>query len=111
MTALTVTTSDDEISINLQAVMDLIRAKDLRRAFLDSLRKIESHDSSQSTITIMAGDVTRITTPCLQVLLAMKNKTTEQHIDFLIPEMSDAFQHALKEVGLEGQFINPEQNT
>lgn len=103
MTSHTMTESDDEISMTLTSVMDLTMACDLRRGFLDSLHK-------GKTIKVMAGDVTRITTPCLQVLLAMKNKTTEQHIDFLIPEMSDAFRNALKDVGLDGPFITPEQN-
>ena len=103
MASYIMTESDNEISMTLTAVMDLTMAEDLHRGFLDGLHK-------GKRIKILAGDVTRITTPCLQVLLAMKHKTTEQNIDFLIPEMSDAFQNALKDVGLNGPFITPEQS-
>lgn len=102
MASYTMTDSDDEICLTLESVMDLTTAEDLRLGFLDCLTK-------GKTIKIMAGNVTRITTPCLQVFLAIKNKTTQLHIDFLIPEMSEAFQNALKDIGLEGQFINSEQ--
>lgn len=95
--------SNDEICLNLNPVMDLNVAEDLRLEFLDCLAK-------DKKIKVMAGDVERITTPCLQVLFAMKSKTTQQEIDFLIPEMSDAFQKALKDVGLDDQFINLEQD-
>lgn len=98
MTILTMTDSKDHISLVLKPVMDLTMAEDLRLGFLDCLAK-------NKTVKVMAGDVERITTPCLQVLLAMKNKTSEMQIDFLIPHMSGAFQKALKLVGLEAQFI------
>ncbi len=97
----TVTDSKDEISLILKSVMDLTVAEDLRLGFLDCLAK-------NKTINVMAGDVERITTPCLQVLYAMKNKTSAQHIDFHLPEMSEAFKKALKDVGLESHFINQE---
>ncbi len=103
MGILKTTDSSDEICLVLKSVMDLTVAEDLRLGFLDCLTK-------NKTIKIMAGDVERITTPCLQVLFAMKNKTAEQDIKFLIPEMSEAFQNALKDVGLDDQFITSEQD-
>lgn len=103
MASFMVTDSDNEICLTLKSIMDLTVAEDLRLGFLDCLAK-------GKTIKIMAGDVERITTPCLQVLFAMKNQTSEQHIDLLIPEMSVAFKNALKDVGLEDQFINSEQD-
>jgi anti-anti-sigma regulatory factor len=96
------TDSKQETSLVLKAVMDLTVAEDLRMGFLDCL-------SRNKPIKILAGDVERITTPCLQVLLAMKNKASEQDIDFLIPQMSEAFHKALRDVGLEDQLLNSEQ--
>ena len=97
------TDSENEIQLDMAPVMDLTVAEDLRLSFLDCL-------SHGKTIKIMAGDVDRITTPCLQVLFAMKAKTIEQNIDFIIPTISEAFQKALKEVGLTDQFITSEHN-
>lgn len=98
----TITDTKQETSLVLQSVMDLTLAEDLRQGFLDCLAK-------GKTIKVMAGDVDRITTPCLQVLYAVKNKASSQNIGFFIPEMSEAFQKTLKDVGLEGQFIKSEQ--
>ena len=103
MSILKTTDSKDEIHLFLKPVMDLSMAEDLRLSFLECIDK-------EKNINVMAGDVERITTPCLQVLFAMKNKATQQEIDFLIPEMSEAFQKALKDVGLDDQFINSEQD-
>ena len=96
-----VTDSDQEIQLAMNPVMDLTVAEELRLGFLDCL-------SRGKTIKIMTGDVERITTPCLQVLFAMKTTTSEQNIAFLFPEMSEAFQKALKDVGLTDQFITSE---
>ena len=97
------TDSENEVQLDMASVMDLTVAEDLRLGFMECL-------SHGKTIKIMAGEVERITTPCLQVLFAMKAKTSEQNIDFFIPEMSEAFQKALKEVGLTDQFITSEHN-
>lgn len=103
MGILKTTDSSDEVCLVLASVMDLTVAEDLRIGLLDCLTR-------NKAIKVMAGDVERITTPCLQVLFAMKNKTAEQDIAFLIPDMSEAFQNALKDVGLDGQFLYSEQN-
>lgn len=99
----TMTGSQDEISLHMKSVMDLTIAEDLRQDFIDCLSK-------NKTIKVMAADVERITTPCLQVLFAIKTKAARQDIDFLIPEMSEAFERALKDVGLDDQFNNSEQD-
>lgn len=52
----------------------------------------------------MAGKVERITTPCFQVLLAMKTLTSEKEIDFKFTETSEAFQIALEDLGLGDQL-------
>lgn len=97
MASFTTTDSENEITLALKPVMDLTVAEDLRLSFLDCL-------ASGKAINIMANDVERITTPCLQVLLAMKNKTSELDINFSIAEMSEAFHDALKDIGLDDQF-------
>jgi len=96
------TDSNDEISLTFTSIMDLSVAEDLRLTFLDCLAR-------GKTISIMAGEVERITTPCLQVLLALKTKASEKQIGLFFPEMSESFQIALKDIGLEDQFTSLEQ--
>lgn len=96
--------SDDHIQMTLKSVLDLTLAEALHQNFLDVL-------TTGKTINIMAGDVDRITTPCLQIMLALKNRAMQEKITFSIAEMSDAFQAALKETGLDSHLIDQEQAT
>jgi len=94
--------SDDEISLTLKPVMDLTEAEHLRLAFLDCLVKGKG-------LKIIASEVERITTPCLQILLSLKNRAYHHHIDFLIVDMSKSFKTALDETGLEEHLAFMEQ--
>lgn len=102
MTSFTITDTETEISLTLNPILDLTTAEDLRQAFLTCL-------ASGKNIKIVAGTVERISTPCLQVFLAMKNKTALHHIDFLISAMPESFKKALKDIGLDDQFTLLEQ--
>ena len=101
MSSFVMTDSGKDIALTLKPVMDLNVAEDLRLDFIDCLAKGKN-------IKVMAGAVVRITTPCLQLLLALKNEMIGQDIDLLVPEMSEPFQSALKIVGLDQQFLNVE---
>lgn len=102
MGVFTLTDTEEGISLVLNPVMDLAVAETLRSTLLDCLVK-------EKNIHIDAGDVDRITTPCLQLLLAMKNRVSPQNIDFKITKMSEAFHITLDDVGLADQFMIPEQ--
>lgn len=101
MNSFVMTDSDKGIDLILKPVMDLSVAEELRHAFMDCMAK-EKH------INVMAGEVVRITTPCLQLLLALKNEMVSQDKDFWVIDMSEPFQTALKVVGLDQQFLNME---
>jgi len=94
--------SDDHIHVTLKSVLDLNLAETLHQKLLDVLM-------TGKAINILAGEVDRITTPCLQIMLALKNRAMQEKISFAIPEMSDAFRAALKETGLESHLINQEK--
>ncbi|MCF8473864.1 MAG: STAS domain-containing protein [Emcibacter sp.] len=102
MSSLMMTNSDHEICLTLTPVMDLAMAVELRLSLIDCL-------TANKTIKIIGSDVERITTPCLQVLYAMKKKTMDYNIEFLLTEISEPFQKILKNVGLLDQFSYPEQ--
>lgn len=97
MGTLTTINNETEICLTLEPVMDLAMAGKLHLRLLDCL-------VAGKTIKIMAGAVDRITTPCLQILLAMKIRTDQQHIDFLFPEMSEVFRTVADDIGLQDQF-------
>lgn len=102
MNIFTIENGGDEICLTLEPVMDLTMAEKLRLSLLDCL-------AQNKTIKIITGKVERITTPCLQILLAGKNRTTEQHIDLLFPDMSDIFKDTVKDIGLQDHFAAVEQ--
>lgn len=102
MTVFTTNNYEDEIFLTLKSVMDLTMAENLRLSLLDCL-------TQNKTVKILTAEVERITTPCLQVLLAMKKQTKERHIDFFFPEMSEIFRDTVRDIGLEDQFMALEQ--
>ncbi len=101
MSSFVMTDSGKEIELTLKPVMDLSVAEDLRHDFINCLTKAKN-------IKVLGKEVVRITTPCLQILLSLKNEMTDQHIDLLVTEMSEPFLAALKTVGLDQQFFNME---
>ncbi len=102
MTSYAMANSDDEISLTLKPVMDLTEAENLRLTFLDCLAK-------EKNLKIVAGEVERITTPCLQILLSLKNRAELDHIDLSIIDMPDSFKTALYDIGLEEYLAPVEQ--
>jgi len=102
VTSYAIANSDDEISLTLKSIMDLTEAENLRLTFLDCLTKGKS-------LKIVASEVERITTPCLQILLSLKNRADFHHIDFSIVDMTEAFKSALYDIGLEEHIAPMEQ--
>ncbi|MCF6215408.1 MAG: STAS domain-containing protein [Emcibacter sp.] len=104
MTSYAMVNSDDEISLTLKTIMDLTEAENLRLTFLDCLTK-------KKPLKILAGEVERITTPCLQILFSLKNWADYHNIDFSIVDMPQAFKTALDDIGLEEYLAPLEQRT
>lgn len=56
-------------------------------------------------LTINASDVTRIDTPCIEVLLAAKKLWVEDLVSLQIEQPSQAFNDALISLGLENSMV------
>lgn len=100
MSAFTMKDSEEGNEVVLHAVLDLSTAEELLQGFRACLE-------NGKKITVIGAEVERLTTPCLQILVAVKNKTSQLNIEFIISEMSDAFEKALKDIGLDQQFFIP----
>jgi anti-anti-sigma regulatory factor len=82
----------------LPQVIDIVQAKDL----CDSLIFLVS----QGPVKLDAGDVERMSTPSVQVILAAGRAADAAGIDFKIVNASDAFRNGLQDLGLQAEFKN-----
>ena len=80
------------------ATLDLTAARDLRERVVAML-------SGQGIVLDMSA-VDRMSTPCLQVLLAAGRSADAAKLSFQIVDASDAFRAAVVDLGLETQFRN-----
>lgn len=79
-------------------MIDIVQAKDL----CDSLIFLVS----QGPVKLDAGDVERMSTPSVQVILAAGRAADAAGIDFKIVNASDAFRNGLQDLGLQAEFKN-----
>jgi chemotaxis protein CheX len=82
----------------LPQVIDIVQAKDL----CDSLIFL----ISQGPVQLDAGDVERMSTPSVQVIMAAGRAAGSAGIDFKIVNASDAFRNGLQDLGLQAEFMN-----
>jgi len=80
----------------LPDVLDLTQAQGLR----DGLAALMADGS----LVLDAGAVERMSTPCIQVLLAAARTADAAHIRFSITNPSPAFRTALADLGLQADF-------
>jgi len=102
MVEFTITDFEGETCMTLKPVMDLTVAEDFRLALLDCLARGKN-------VKLMAGKVERMTTPCLQLLLAYQDRIAHQQINFVIEDMSEPFKSAINDVGLADILSTSEQ--
>jgi anti-anti-sigma regulatory factor len=86
---------DDAPMIALDAVMDLTTAADLKKKLLDAMGK-------GKTVTVDAANVQRITTPCLQVLVAAARDVRQDGGVIKFLNVPDVFQEPASILGLSG---------
>ena len=89
-------TADGRYSV--PATLDLTAARDLRERLIPML--------SGSGVVLDMSAVDRMSTPCLQVLLAAGRAADTAEVSFQIVDASDAFRSAVADLGLETQFSN-----
>lgn len=80
----------------LPQVLDLSLAQALRDRVAEGLRA--------GALTVDAGAVERVSTPCLQVLLAAGRAAEQAGTSYSIVNASDAFGSALADLGLRTAF-------
>jgi len=101
MGAFKINLHDDKIEMDLIPVMDLNVAEELCETFLDAL-------VAEKPIMVKADVVERITTPCLQVLYAMKMATEHRNIDFSLVKVAEPMTRAIKDLGFDENFVKTE---
>jgi chemotaxis protein CheX len=82
----------------LPQVLDLTEARGLRDDMMALLQN--------GTIVLDAGAVERMSTPCVQVLLAAGHAAEAANSQFQIVNASDCFQAAVADLGLQSRFTN-----
>ncbi|PDT88762.1 anti-anti-sigma factor [Bradyrhizobium sp. Y36] len=76
---------------------------------LTAARKLQDEIRSRlasGAVVLDAGAVDRLSTPCVQVLLAAGRAAASADVSFRIANASGAFSAAVVELGLETQFRN-----
>lgn len=81
----------------LPSVMDLLAAEPLRARLLAAI-------TAHVPITLTAGDVERLSTPCAQVLLAAARSAKAAAVSLRIVGGSADFLGAVEDLGLSGEF-------
>jgi chemotaxis protein CheX len=88
----------DDTSNRLPQVLDLTQAQNLRDAMVARL--------SDGRLVLDASAVERMSTPCVQVLLATGRAADLVGSAFQIVDASDVFRTALADLGLHAEFKN-----
>lgn len=83
--------------VKLPAILDITSAHDL----LDTLREAVAEHSA---VRLSGEKVTRITTPCIQVLLSASKTLSEAGGKLTVEAPSAAFTEAMNDLGLANQL-------
>lgn len=82
-------------SLVLKEILDISYSE----RFVDEISNFVSKSGNQ--IVLDAGNVSKITTPCVQVLLAVFLKCYQENISLKINNISNNFKLAFQDLGLE----------
>jgi chemotaxis protein CheX len=91
-----VMTSTDAFA--LPAILDITKAQELRGHMVDRL--------NGGAVLVDASAVDRVSTPCIQVLLAAARSVELAGTSFRIDNASAALRAALADLGLQAEFKN-----
>lgn len=93
MTSLDLKTNEDGAELELPSVLDMRAAEPLKTKLLEAL-------ALQQPLAIKADAVDRMSTPCIQVLIAAATAMQGTEMPFKLTGPSDAFIDAFNELGL-----------
>ena len=82
-------------NIALPAYLDISQAED----FLGDIKKTVGKKPDFKILEIDASEVERITTPCVQILIALKKTLQKQNIELKINNFNDIFESSLDDLG------------
>ena len=82
----------------LPAILDITKAQELHGHMVDRL--------NVGPVVVDASAVDRVSTPCIQVLLAAARSADGAGTSFRIADASEALRAALVDLGLQAEFKN-----
>ncbi|MDV7338689.1 STAS domain-containing protein [Terasakiella sp. A23] len=94
---------NDQVVLKLQPILDMAVADD----FLESLK---SCLSKHKNLTLDSSDVERVSTPCIQVLLAAGFKVEKAGGRFSIENVTSVFERGMTELGVSDCLNNWRKN-
>jgi chemotaxis protein CheX len=92
---------DKPIAQVLPSSLELAAAESLRRKLQDKIR-------GARPIVLVGSAVERVSTPCLQVLVAASKTAAEHGLSFVLREPSKVLLDALADLGLEQALTSPD---
>ena len=88
-------------SLKLKEILDISYAEKLKAEVMQSFEKF-----AEKGLTLDASSVNRVTTPCVQVILAVAQSCSMASVNFKIISPSEAFARAFDDLGLTNQLNN-----
>ncbi len=80
--------------IKLKELMDISYAEKFHNEMLSYI------NSASGDLFFDASDVSRITTPCVQIIIAAEKEASENNIKIIFSEVSQAFEKSFSDLGL-----------
>lgn len=90
---------NDNAHIKLLSILDMSAADDLLESLKVCVGKYQK-------LILDAGDVERVSTPCIQVLLAAASKMAEAGGHFSVKNVTPNFERGMRELGLSEHLKN-----
>ena len=89
--------TNESHNITMPSSMDIMAAEEIKQLLLEAI-------NNAANIVVDAAKVERLTTPCIQLLIAFDQELKNQNTTFKITNASDAFINALEDVGLDEKY-------
>jgi anti-anti-sigma regulatory factor len=86
-------------SFRLSEILDISVAEKFKSDLINYLEK-----SSSTSILLDASLVSRITTPCVQIIISLSKSCEFSNIEFKIVNPSESFKKSLNELGLNSKL-------
>jgi chemotaxis protein CheX len=85
----------------LREILDISYAEKFKNEVMEVLEK-----HAEKGVTLNASSVNRITTPCVQIIIALAKSSEMAKVKFKISSPSEAFRKAFDDLGLSKQLLS-----